>query len=175
MYSYENFTKYLQESKDNLDEKVIQMGNFIYKNDLLNVIYEVSNTSNPVVAKITHIGAPSQIIDVLSHSVSVPLKQIEINIEQTPVLRRVHAEQKSIYFRKIPELVAGLIPDIKYQHQTMTILKGLGITDIAALPVTISNPKYNKEYILAVLGPLDDDQKQFIKNVANELTNHFNK
>ena len=150
------------------------MSNFIYKNDLLNVIYEINDSSNSAIGKITHIGAPGQVIDILSHSVSKPLRQIEIKIDQTPVLRRIYSEKKSIYFRKIPELVAGLIPDIKYQHQATMILRELGITDIAAIPVIINSPKLKKEFILAVLGPLDEDQKQFIKNVVKEFTEYYN-
>lgn len=174
MFPMDNFTKYLHESKDDVEDKATQMSIFIYKNDLLNILYTVSNHQDRHVAKIAHIGAPNQLIDILSHSVTVPLKQIDIDIETTPVLRRVYAEKKSIYFRKLPELIAGLIPDIKHQQQARMILQQLDVTDVAVLPVVITNPKYQKEYILAVLGPLTDEQKQFIKNVSQELTNYFN-
>ena len=134
------FTKYLLESKDEVEEKATQMSIFIYKNDLLNILYNVSNNNNHAIAKITHIGAPNQVIDILSHSVTVPLKQLEIDLEKTPVLRRVYAEKKSIYFRKLPELIAGLIPEIKYQQQARMVLQQLGITDVAVVPVIISGP-----------------------------------
>ncbi len=169
-----NFVKYLQESKDDIDDKAIQMSVFIYKNDLLNVLYEVNSFNNNPIARINHIGAPNQVIDILSHSVTVPLRQIEIEVDKTPVLRRVYAEKKSIYFKKLPELIAGLVPDVKYQQQAKSVLNELGITDVAAVPVDVNNSTHKKEYILAVLGPLDDEQKKFIKDVALEFTKHFN-
>ena len=174
MLSINNFVKYLNESNDTIDDKVIQMSSFIYKSDLLNVIYEVNSSKTKPIAKIAHIGAPNQVIDVLSHAVTVPLKQIEIEIEKTPVLRRVYAEKKSIYFRKIPELVGGLLPEVKYQQQIRMVLKQLGITDVAVIPFDISLQNQKKEFILAVLGPLDDDQKKFIKEVTQEFTNYYN-
>lgn len=168
-----NFVKYLQESKDGIDDKAVQMSVFIYKNDLLNVLYEVNSSKINPIARINHIGAPNQVIDILSHAVTVPLKQIEIEVEKTPVLRRVYKEKKSIYFKKLPELVAGLVPDVKYQQQAKLILNGLGITDVAAIPVDVTSTAHKKEYILAVLGPLDDDQKKFIKDVALEFANYY--
>ncbi len=174
LYSHDNFTRYLQESKDDIDDKAIQLSAFIYKNELLNMIYEVNSSANNHIAKIVHIGAPSQLIDVLSHAVTMPLKQIQIDLDQTPVLRRVYSEKKSIYFRKVPELIAGLVPEIKYQQQVKMMLSQLGITDVAVLPIIINSTNFQKEFILAVLGPLDDDQKKFIKEVSIEFANYFN-
>ena len=174
MYSINNFSKYLKESKDALEDKVVQYYSFIYKNDLLNVIYEVKKTTDKPILKVLHIGAPPQIIDILSHSVSVPLRQIEIDLLQTPVLRRVYTEKKAIYFRKVPELIAALLPDVKQQYQARELLKQLNITDIATIPIDINDNGSTREYILAVLGPLDDEQNKFIKDVTNELMDHFN-
>ena len=174
MYPINNFSKYLKESKDVPEDKVIQSSSFIYKNDLLNVIYEVKKSSDKPILKVLHIGAPPQIIDILSHSVSVPLRQIEIDLLQTPVLRRVYTEKKAIYFRKVPELIAALLPDVKQQYQARELLKQLNITDIATIPIDINDNGSTREYILAVLGPLDDEQKKFIKDVTNELMDHFN-
>lgn len=175
LLSVTNFVKYLQDSKDDIDDKAVQMSVFIYTNELLNVLYEVNSSKTNPIARINHIGAPNQVIDILSHAVTVPLKQIEIEVEKTPVLRRVYGEKKSIYFKKLPELIAGLVPEVKYQQQAKSILNSLGITDIAAIPVDVNNSSHKKEYILAVLGPLNDEQKKFIKDVASEFTNYYNK
>jgi len=139
------------------------------------MIYEVNSSTKKPIAKIVHIGSPSQVIDVLSHAVTMPLKQIEIDLEQTPVLRRVYSEKKSIYFRKVPELIAGLIPEVKYQQQIKMVLSQLGITDIAVVPILINGKKFQKEYMIAVLGPLNDDQKKFIKEVSQKFANFYNK
>ena len=103
----------------------------------------------------------------------MPLKKIEIDLLQTPVLRRVYIEKKAIYFKKVPELVAGLIPIVKQQNQIREILNQLGITDVAAIPIELNLSKNYQEYILAVLGPLDDQQKKFIKDVTGELMNYY--
>jgi hypothetical protein len=65
------------------------------------------------------------------------------------------------------------MPSLKHQNTIIPVLKQLGITDVAVMPVDIEN--YKKEYILAVLGPLNDEQKQFLKKLTQTFTDYFNK
>ena len=158
-------------SNDDLQEVIIQTSIYIYKQDLLNLIYEIKNHQQEPVMNIVQVGAPNYIISTLNHSVSTPLRQIDLNLLQSKVFRRVYSEKRAIYFRKLPEIVDNLLPNLKQSYQINKTLQQLKRTDIAVVPIELKN--LGKEFVLALLGPLSEDQKKLIKEVTLVLKQHY--
>ena len=148
-----------------IDEKIRYLVNFLQVNDLLNIYFRLSKNSSPPTTRIYQIGAPEQIIMMIRRGLNVSLESIDIKILDMPVLRRVYTEQKNIYFKKVPRLIAGLIPQLHNQRSIEDTLRTLGITDVAVLPILNT---LDKEVIglLAVLGPLTQEQMKQIKEIV---------
>lgn len=168
----DQFRQYLLESKNDNEEKINQLSNFIFKNNLVNIIYEIEKSNS--IAKIFHIGASNQLIDVLNYSVSSPLRSIEMDLTETPAIKRVYLEKKAIYFRNVPAIASELIPAIKFPQRFNLVLKKMGVSELAVLPLFFQNHAFSKECILVVLGPLSEEQRKFVKEASNEIINYIN-
>lgn len=159
--------KTLLESAPTYQKQLSLFSSFLKKEDLLNILYVIEDQSGTKIARIHAVGAPNHLTQILQNTVSVPLNQISFPVENTPVLRRVYQENRRIYFKKVPELVAGLLPSIR---QIDLILRQLGITDVAVLPLA-QKPADHPDAMLVVLGPLTKDQLDYLREAVTVFSN----
>ncbi|MHA2362425.1 MAG: hypothetical protein ACXAC7_00605 [Candidatus Hodarchaeales archaeon] len=156
------------QSKNTFKEKILFVATFLRNEEYLNVFYLISTKNETAYARIGAIGAPRQMIDTVQQAIRIPIGEILFPVADTPVLRRVYDEKRRIYFKKLPELFAGLFPDAKVQPKLVDTLHMLGITDVAVIPI-FHKDNQPPIAILAVLGPLLPDQLNYLKNVVEIL------
>lgn len=152
------------------EEKIQYIARELQFENMLNIGYIINHKEKIPFAHIGTLGIPEQLIQIMRKSVNVPLEQLEIPVNEIPLLKQAYSEKRHIYFKKVPELIASLLTRTRLQQQIRNTLITLGITDVAISPV-LKGPEKIPSLILVVLGPLTQMQLSYIRNIIDILEN----